>query len=172
LKENRRRERRLVQVLERVEILAGCADRYIYVFSRDGDLLWKYRANDRIRALKVADVDNDGNLEIVVGSEDELEVLRVVNQQQVRELIDRCLSVWQEETSSETVDTQLLESSDPLLRAYAILRLTKLAHLSLDVFTILEQHARDGFVEVRKALLRATIKCYTLNPQRSSLSPI
>lgn len=153
----------------KVEILAGCANGYIYVFSKDGDLLWKYRSNDRIRALKVADLDNDGNLEIVVGSEDALEILQVINQQQVRDLIDRCLSAWEAEASSEMVTTQLLHSSDPLLRAFAITYLTKQANLSPDIFTTLEHYAKDGFVEVRKALLKATIRCYTLNPQQASL---
>ena len=150
-----------------IEILAGCADGYLYVFSKDGDLLWKYRANDRIRALKAADLDNDDNIEIVVGAEDELEVLQVVNQQQVRDLINDCLAALQKEKTFEEVNTYLLHSSDALLRAFAITHLTKLPHLSKDVFDVLEQYVKDGFVDVRIALLQTVVACYAFDPERA-----
>jgi len=150
-----------------IEILAGCADGYLYVFSKDGDLLWKYRANDRIRALKAADLDDDDNIEIVVGAEDELEVLQVVNQQQVRGLINDCLAALQKEKTSDEVNTHLLRSSDALLRAFAITRLTKLPNLSQDVFDVLEQYVKDGFVEVRIALLQTVVACYAFDPERA-----
>lgn len=148
----------------KVEILAGCADGNLYVLDKDGNLLWKYRASDRIRALKAADIDGDGCTEIVLGIEDELEVLRVLDQGKVRELIDQCLSLWQEETSFDDIDFQLLNASDPLLRAFAITRLARQAHFSPDVLNRLEQY-KDGTIAVRKALLEATIQHYADDPQ-------
>ncbi|HEU5378769.1 MAG TPA: FG-GAP-like repeat-containing protein [Ktedonobacteraceae bacterium] len=153
----------------KVEILAGCANGYVYVFSKDGDPLWYYRSNDRIRALKVADLDNDGNLEIVVGSEDELDVLQVVNQQQVRDLIQQCLSAWEKETPCHEVNAQLLYATDPLLRAFAITRIARQADLSVESFAMLEHYTKDSAPLVRKSLFYAAITRYALNPQGASL---
>jgi len=149
---------------EKIEILAGCADGNLYVLDREGNLLWKYRAGDRIRALKAADIDNDGNLEIVLGIEDKLEVLRVLDQRRIRELIERCLSLWEKETSPDDIDFQLRHSSEPLLQAFAIKRLAQQAHLPSDVLSRLEQ-LKDGPIEVRKELLRAAIQHYADDPQ-------
>lgn len=149
------------------EILAGCADGNLYVLDREGNFLWKYRASDRIRALKAADIDGDGNVEIVLGVEDELEVLRVLDQGRVRELIDSCLSLWQQETSSDVIDFQLSHASDPLLRAFAITRLAQQTHFVPDILNRLEQQ-KDGSIEVRKALLQATIQHYGDDPQWAS----
>lgn len=151
-----------------IEILAGCADGYLYVLSKNGDFLWKYRANDRIRTLKAADLDGDDNIEIVLGAEDELEVLQVVNQKQVRGLIADCLATLEKEKTFEEVNTRLLHSTDALLRAFAISRLVKQPHLSQDVFDVLEQYVRDGFVEVRIALLQAVVACYAFDPERAN----
>lgn len=153
---------------EQIEILAGCADGYLYVFSKNGDLLWKYRANDRIRTLKATDLDGDDNIEIVLGAEDELEVLQVVNQKQVRGLIANCLAALEKEKTFEEVNNRLLHSTDALLRAFAISRLMKQPHLSQDVFDVLEQHIKDGFVEVRIALLQAVVACYAFDPERAN----
>jgi outer membrane protein assembly factor BamB len=148
----------------KIEILAGCADGNLYVLDKDGNLLWKYSASDRIRTLKAADIDGDGCIEIVLGIEDELEVLRVLDQGQVRKLIDHCLLLWQKETSSDTIDFQLLHTADPLLHAFAIARLARQHPLPSDGLSRLEQH-KEGSIEVRKALLQATILHYTDNPQ-------
>ncbi len=148
----------------KVEILAGCADGNLYVLDREGNLLWKYRAGDRIRALKAADIDNDGNVEIILGVEDELEVLRVLDQRKVRELIKHCLSLWELETSPDDIDFQLRRSPDPLLQAFAITRLAQQAHLPSDALNRLEQ-LKDGPIEVRKELLRTAIQHYADDPQ-------
>jgi hypothetical protein len=152
---------------KKIEILAGCADGHLYVLDKDGNLLWKYCASDRIRTLKAADIDGDGCIEIVLGIEDELEVLRVLDQGQVRELIARCLFLWQKETSSDNIDFQLLRAADPLLHAFAITRLAHQHPLPSDGLNRLEQH-KDGSIEARKALLQATIQHYTDNPQWAS----
>ena len=150
-----------------VEILVGCANGYLYVLSRDGDLLWKYHANDRIRSLKAADLDDDGNIEIVIGAEDELEVLQVVNQGQVRDLLDQCFSALQEQNSPVAVYVELLGSSDPTLRALALASMAGLPDLFPDIFGILEEHVKDSYVEVRIALLQAVVSCYALDPARA-----
>lgn len=148
----------------RVEILAGCADGNLYVLDKDGNLLWKYRASDRIRALKAADIDGDGCIEIVLGIEDELEVVRVLDQGQVRELIEYCFSLWQNETSPDDIDYQLQNASDPLLHAFALTRLAQQPPLSSDILNRLEQ-SKDGPIEVRKALLEVTVQHYADDPQ-------
>jgi outer membrane protein assembly factor BamB len=152
----------------KAEILAGCADGYLYVLSREGDLLWKYQANDRIRSFKAEDIDGDGNIEIVIGAEDELEVLQVVNRGQVCDLRDQCFSALQGERSPAEAYLTLLDSPDPALRAFALASLAEQPALPADVFDIFEKRAGDSYVEVRIALVRAVVSCYTLDPERAS----
>ena len=144
------------------EILVGCADGYLYVFNSDGDLLWKYEARDRILAVCVADIDNDGSIEIVIGSEDALEVVRVVDQQQLRRLINQCWNALCQQQDTQTATNTLLESSDPLLKAFA---LSKFAEQDLTAKGIetLQQYAKDDFVEVRKMLVQIVMEHYLIN---------
>ncbi|MBV9692048.1 MAG: VCBS repeat-containing protein [Ktedonobacteraceae bacterium] len=149
-----------------VEVLAGCADGYMYVFSREGDLLWKYQANDRIHMVCAQDIDDDGNIEIAVGSEDELELLQVVNQRQVSTLIDQCLSAIQQERSVREVIIELLHDPNPTLCAFALGKFVELSNFSREDVGIFEKFLRDGFVEVRVVLVRAVIASYPIDPQK------
>lgn len=153
----------------RVELLVGCADGYMYVFSRDGDLLWKYRASDRIHAIDAFDVDGDGNIEIAVGSEDELELLQMVNQQQIHSLIEQCLSALQQGKSTREIIAELLQSTDSALRAFALRRAADQIDLAPEDFDIFERCEKDSFVEVRRAVIYAVAKCYAVDPERASL---
>jgi outer membrane protein assembly factor BamB len=152
----------------KVEILVGCADGYMYVFDRDGDLLWKYRANDRIYVIDACDIDDDGNLEIAVGSEDELELLQMVNQQQIRSLIEQCLAALQQGKSSREVIAELFQSADPAMRAFALHKVAEQLDLAPKDFEIFERFMKDDFVEVRRALINAVGKCYLIDPQRAT----
>ena len=60
----------------------------LYVLSGQGDLLWKYRMNDRVRVLRTIDVDKDGHVEIVLGSEDRLNVLQALSDRRIDEYIE------------------------------------------------------------------------------------
>ncbi len=145
----------------KMEILLGCGDGYLYVLSRDGDLLWKYRSNDRVRVVVVEDIDDDDDVEIAVGSEDQLEMLQVVNQQQVRKLIQHCWTALQQEQPVAVIIESLLKHSDAALRAFA---LSKYAEQGPD-FAVLESFIKDSSVEVRKVLLRVVMTRYATNPQ-------
>lgn len=151
------------------KVFVGCADGYLYAFSKDGDPLWTYQAKDRIRALGVADVDDDGNIEIAVGSEDELDFLRVVNQEQITLLITQCWSALCERSSSRQVIQDLLDSSDPLLQAFALNKLAEQGDCTAQDFDILEKFARDkdSSVEVGKALVHVTMLLYPLDLSRA-----
>lgn len=159
---------------DQIEILAGCADGWLYVFSKDGDLRWKYRASDRIRTLKAADIDNDGNIEIVIGAEDELEIISVIDQQRVRERIEKCLVAIQKEQSLEDIYRRILHPNHarifayPELRAFAIARLARLPNVTPEVFTLFEDYLKDNDANVRKAVLQAVVACYTLDASRAT----
>lgn len=159
---------------DQIEILAGCADGWLYVFNKDGDLLWKYRASDRIRALQALDIDDDGNIEIIFATDDELEIISVVDQQQVHERIKRCLEALQGDRSLKDVCLEMLYPSHPGipvrpdLRAFAIVRLMKQPDLAPEVFDIFEQFMKDNDVDVRKAVIQAIVACYTLDEPRAA----
>lgn len=150
-----------------VEIFVGCADGNLYVFNRKGDVIWTYQANDRIQAVRIEDIDNDGHFEIALGSEDEFELLRLVNQQQVAEAIMSCWTqLCQQSTTSDSI-ASLLESNDPSLQAFALNKLVEEGNLQARDFDHFEECATKGALEVRKELARLVPTLYQFNPARA-----
>jgi outer membrane protein assembly factor BamB len=152
----------------KIEIFVGCADGYLYVFNREGEFLWKYQAHDRIHAVRVEDIDDDGNVEIALGSEDELELLQVVDQRQVRTLIDQCWTALCQKQPIRQVITALLNDPDPFLQAFGLSKLAEQEDISWRDFEIFDAFLKDRSVEMRKALVRAVIKCYQAYPVQAS----
>lgn len=151
----------------KVEIFAGCADGFMYVFDRDGRLLWKYQSSDRILAVRVEDIDDDGNAEIAVGSEDELELLQVVNQRHMNMLIDQCWSAFCQAQPAEQVIQALLNYADPFLQSFALRKLAEEDHLSSRDVDVFEKYAKIGTIEVRQTLVHLVATYYSLFPSRA-----
>jgi outer membrane protein assembly factor BamB len=53
-------------------VVVGCCNGYVYCVSHGGELLWKFKTGSAVRSFSVGDVDGDGELEVVVGSDDNL----------------------------------------------------------------------------------------------------
>jgi outer membrane protein assembly factor BamB len=53
------------------QIITAAPNNHIYVYTREGKLLWYYNGiDDQVRALCARDIDGDGYAEVIVGSED------------------------------------------------------------------------------------------------------
>lgn len=152
----------------KVEILVGCADGYLYVFNREGDFQWKYQARDRIHSVQIEDINNDGNVEIVLGSEDELELLQVVQPQQVQAVINRCWDRLCEHTSVDQGINELLYGHDPYLQTFALDKFAERDSFSPNDFDILEQLMKESTVGVRKTLVRVILARYQIDPAKAS----
>lgn len=149
------------------KIFVGCANGYLYVFSKEGDLQWTYQAKDRIHAIRVEDIDDDGQAEIIIGAEDQLDVLRVVNQRQVSELIMQCWTALCQLQSTERVIEILLKGADPFLQAFALNKLAERGDRVANDFDILEKLAKESAVEARKALVHTIMALYPVDPLRA-----
>lgn len=149
------------------KIFVGCANGYLYVFSNEGDLLWTYQAKDRIHAIRVEDINDDGQTEIIIGAEDQLEVLRIVNQRQVSELITQCWTALCQQQPTEQVIEILLKGADPFLQAFALNKLAERGNRVPSDFDILEKLAKEGAVEARKALVHTIMALYLVDPLRA-----
>lgn len=148
----------------KMEVFVGCADGYLHVLNNDGDLLWKYQADDRIHAVCVEDIDDDSNVEIALGSENELELLRVVNQKQVQEMINQCWTALRHQHHTKPAIQERLEDPDPLLKAFALSKLAEQEqHLTTREFDSFERYVKEGPVEARKALVSAIMTHYPEN---------
>ncbi len=136
------------------EVFVGCADGYLYVLNHEGEYLWKYRAEDRIHALRVEDIDKDGNAEIALGAEDELELLRMINPGEIQSLIDHCWTALLEQHPMEhAIHLLLFEApTNPYLQSFALSKLVQMESFSSEDFSHLELMAKEGAIEVRKAL--------------------
>lgn len=150
-----------------IEIFAGCADGYLYVFSHDGDYLWKYQAHDRIHALRVEDINDDGLVEIALGSEDQLELLQVVNQRTIHELIDQCWTALCQAQPEQQVISDLLHNQNPLLRSLALHKFVQQEQFSATDFGALERFVNASDIEVREALVRIVQERYQVAPERA-----
>lgn len=150
-----------------VEIFAGCADGNLYVFNRDGALLWTYRTKDRIHAVCIEDIDGDGNYEIALGSEDEFELLLVVNQQQIVEAVTQCWRRVCQLSSPREAIASLLESNDHYLQAFALARLVEQDKLQSGDFDCLEERITKSSPEVRKELAYHIPTLYQFNADRA-----
>ena len=153
----------------KTEIFVGCADGYLYVFNREGEFLWKYLAHDRVHAVRVEDIDDDGMVEIALGSEDELELLQVVDQRQVRNLIDRCWIGLCETREPRQIIATLLDDHDPILQAFGLNKLSELKDISWRDFETFDTLLKDHYdTAVRKALVRAVITHYHAYPAQAA----
>lgn len=54
----------------KVRVLAGSRDNKVYALDKNGVLIWSYDTDHVVRQILVQDINNDGKLEVIVGSED------------------------------------------------------------------------------------------------------
>jgi outer membrane protein assembly factor BamB len=147
-----------------MEVLAGCGDGKLSVLSAQGELLWHHQSNDRIRVVRAEDIDDDGYVEIALGSEDRLELLRVVNQTEVRERIAQCWQALVQERGSDDVISTLLAHSSPLVRAFALRQFAEQPDFSPADFARLPAFMKDEALQVRHALFYAVMHHYPVDP--------
>ena len=151
---------------EKIEILIGDGDGYLYVLNGVGDLLWKFKTNDRVRVVRVYDVDRDGNMEIAVASEDTLYLLRVVNQQQVQDLIEQCWTSFCSITPEEDRIYELSQHQDPYLRAFALKLLVAQPNILEKDFDTLRILLNDPEKDVRCEFAHQVAPLYQAYPEK------
>ncbi len=162
---------------EQWSILVSCKDNSLYVFNREGDPPWTYQAGARITVIGARDIDKMEDTEIVIGFDDRLKALQMVNQLQLQDLIQQCwsaLTILSPEKDSETskgpgIIEKLFEDHDPLLRAFALKKVSERSPHSSEDFRIFDKALSDTSQEVRKALIPAVMKNYVLDPDKSQL---
>jgi outer membrane protein assembly factor BamB len=147
----------------RLEVLAGCADGYLYVFDKDGDLLWKYQIDERITAI--ASRENEGVVEIVLGTESRVSLLQVIDQTYLQDAIERCWQAITQGGCEEQVARDLvLMTEEPLLRAFALQKVISLQSCMNNKLEFFNRFAKDASIEVRKTLVRALMDGYNSYP--------
>lgn len=151
----------------KLEVLAGCDDGQLYVFGREGDLLWTYQAYGSILAVRAGDIDNDKNVEIIIGTENQLEVVHVVNQKRLLDLINECWSALQQQKQSEVFLREFLTHQSSSLRAFALQKIAEHSIQYENDFKVFDAFIKDGSAEVRKALIQAVVSCYKIHPQQA-----
>lgn len=150
-----------------VAVFVGCANGYLYVFDTDGLLLWTYQAKDRIYAVHVEDIDADGNIEIIVGSTEELELLRIVNHQQVNHLIAEHWQALSQQYGTQQAIERLLASTDTFLQVFALNTLVEQGEATVQDFDYLDRFMNSKVPGLRKALVCTFMALYPLNPERA-----
>jgi hypothetical protein len=146
-----------------LEVLAGCADGYLYVFDKDGNLLWKYQVDERITAI--ASRENEGIVEIVLGTESRVLLLQIIDQVYLQDAIERCWrALTQGHFEEHAVRNMVSNTEEPLLRAFALQKATGLLAYMDNRIEFFKRFAKDTSVEVRTAVVHALMDCYNSYP--------
>ncbi|HEX7734995.1 MAG TPA: ATP-binding protein [Ktedonobacteraceae bacterium] len=145
------------------EILAGCADGYLYVFNQEGDLLWKYQVGERITVI--ASKISERGVEIALGTDNRVEMLRMADPAYLQIAIERCWQgLIQKQSSTQVVKRLLQSTTEPALRAFAFKQASYLLTSEDDKLELFTQFSKDSSVEVRKVLAHALMDFYPLDP--------
>ena len=147
------------------EVLVGVADSYMYVLNAEGDELWRFKANDRVRAVCARDLNDDDKIEILVASDDQIVLLQMLNLEDIRERIKKCLKLRlrleatnPDTSSSANTLRKLAKSDDEYIRAFAIRVLAggDTDHIPED-FTLIQNALKDKSPEVRRNMVDTII---------------
>ncbi len=162
---------------EQWSILVGCKDNCLYVFNGEGDLCWTYQADASITVVGARDIDKREDTEIVIGFDDRLKALQVIDQLRLQYLVEQCWSALvalaPEKDSQVSKELDIIErffkDQDPLLRAFALKVFSERSLHTPEDFRMFEKALSDPSPEVRKALIPAVMKNYALNPDKAQL---
>ena len=70
-------------------VVAGSEDKHIYFLDEQGRTIWRHYLNGRVSAIYAEDIDRDGQVEVLAGSEDRLHCFRVKLVKDLSGLIQR-----------------------------------------------------------------------------------
>jgi outer membrane protein assembly factor BamB len=155
-----------------LEVLAASADGYIYVLNAVGDLLWKYKIGSRVRAIRARDINGDSTLEIAVASQNRLDLLQILNNQQIYDYIQECWQGWiKTKDDLHSTIMELTHHSNEFMRAFALARLAgqRQRHED-DVKRFQEALRTEDSLEVKKELVRSIVLLLRLSPNQEEAS--
>lgn len=144
-----------------LKVLVSSADGFLYMFNAHGDLVWRYQSSNRARVVRAADMNGDGHYEIALASEDQVELLQIVNRAELLALVNIC---WEKITAHYT-DLALLrnlaEDPDEYIRGRALSRLAgSLEHTEEDFRRLLQAQREDKSFQVKRDLIRSIVNLY------------
>lgn len=146
-----------------LKVLVSSADGWLYMFNADGALIWRYQTPNRARVVRAADMNADGQFEIALAFENQLELLQIVDRDELVRLSDIC---WEQLTASYTDWTTmraLTQDPDEYIRGRALARLAGTAeHTEEDFRLILRAQREEKSLQVKRDLVRAIVNLYRL----------
>jgi outer membrane protein assembly factor BamB len=141
-----------------LKILVSGKANYLYMLDASGDLVWQYRCPDRVRMVRARDVNNDGNYEIALTSEDQLELLQILKRDELGSLRNECWSKLAADYEDRSVVRRLCEHPDEYIRGTALAVLAGIDHHDEEDFRYLQRALKeDGSLHVKLELVRAII---------------
>ncbi|GCF06473.1 outer membrane protein assembly factor BamB family protein [Dictyobacter arantiisoli] len=140
-------------------VLVSSADSYLYALKASGDLLWKYKSRTRIKAVQAADVNEDGIVEIVVATENQLDLLQAPDRSYVFEIIQQCWEKWQKlQPDRHTAIMKFTHHPDEFIRAFSLAKLAgQHTRYEEDTKRFHDALRYEESLEVKKELVRAIV---------------
>ncbi len=96
------------------EILVGSEDKHLYILDHEGNILWKHFVKRNVYSIYAFDIDLDGCVEVLIGSADSVQVLRI---ELIKDLLTNILTTYK--AIGKTADKASISQSE---HAYALLQ--------------------------------------------------
>lgn len=139
-----------------LKILISSADSYLYMLNAEGDLIWKYHGINRMRVARVEDLGKDGRYELLVATEDRLELLQILDVSELDELIRVCLVGLTNDFDNHDAIRKLCKHPDPYIRGEALAVLAGYSeHTPEDMQNLLETLNKDEAIQIKHGVIRA-----------------
>ncbi|HEY0757501.1 MAG TPA: PQQ-binding-like beta-propeller repeat protein [Ktedonobacteraceae bacterium] len=139
-----------------LKILISSADGYLYMLNTSGDLIWKYRGVNRMRVARMEDIKQDGRNEILVATEDRLELLQILDISELSALIEECLKNLTDDYHNLEMIRTLTWHSDAYIRGEMLAVLAgHTEHTEDDMEYLLSMLRKDEAIQVKRGLIRA-----------------
>ncbi len=140
------------------KVLVSSSDSYLYVLNAYGDLIWKYQSSNRIRTVRARDLNDDGRYEIAIASENQLDLLQILNR---RELFDKAQTCWHKLLEDRDLRSALMKLTyhpDEYIRSFALARLAGQYERHEEDFKRLQQALKDeDSLQVRREMVRSIV---------------
>ncbi|HEX7733293.1 MAG TPA: PQQ-binding-like beta-propeller repeat protein [Ktedonobacteraceae bacterium] len=140
-----------------LKVLVSSSDGWLYMFNSSGDMIRSYQCSERVRVARARDINNDGRYEIVVASENQIELLQILDRDDLARLITLC---WKQLTTGYedlAVIRELTEHQDGYIRGRALAILAGHLKRSEEDFQRLLKALNDDSPQVWPDLVRAVV---------------
>lgn len=141
-----------------LKVLVSSSDGFLYMLNAEGDLVWRYQSNNRIRCVRAADINGDGKVEIIIASENRLGILQIVDRKMLFAYIDECWHALLQQDEYRTSIIELIKDKDEFIHNFGLVKLAGLHQRHQEDFRRFREALKhEDSLLAKKELIRAIV---------------